>query len=146
MYVCKTRYKAIVRARIKTEWINQRPPPSPPPPYSTWNDEWKYGMYLWYLSSKGVKWGRFLLEMAGYSSILVVRRRKQVFIQLSDPTSSIPISVTIFSRLSALWSMTSSLDNYLWIMWISIYISTRWNFASLTSEDRGGIYLRQISL
>lgn len=31
MYVCKTRYKAIVRARIKTEWINQRPPFPPPP-------------------------------------------------------------------------------------------------------------------
>lgn len=25
--VCKTRYIAIVRARIKTEWINQRRPP-----------------------------------------------------------------------------------------------------------------------
>lgn len=41
-------------------------------------------------------------------SILVTRRRKQVFMQLSGPTSSMPISAMIFPRLSTLGSMLSS--------------------------------------
>lgn len=60
--VCKTRYIAIVRARIKTEWINQRRPL----PHSTWNDEWKYRISDICPPEKsrhGVKWTIFA-EMA----------------------------------------------------------------------------------
>lgn len=111
------------------------------PPHSMWNDEWKYRISdICPPKVDGVKWTIFA-EMGEYSSIVVVRRRKQVFIQLSDPTSSIPISVTIFSRLSALWSMTSSLDNYLWI--VNKYLCT---MKLHLCEDRGSLFEASIAL
>lgn len=59
--VCKTRYIAIVRARIKTEWINQRRPP-PPIQRGMMNESIVYLISVLLRRVDTVLNGRFLLK------------------------------------------------------------------------------------